>query len=95
MKPWTSHLVVHQYVHNVVVYFRGDASFGFVGQQDELDPQQRNQDERGSDRLHVQTGLGLVRHLQLGDQNPDDVQQKEQVHLQDQPKHRNTQAAAR
>lgn len=72
---------MHQYVHDVVVDFRGDPSFRLIGKQDKLDPQERNQDQGGSDRLHVEAGLGLVRHLQLGDEDPDDVQQEEQVDL--------------
>lgn len=75
------HLVMHQYVHDVVVYFRGDTPPRFVGQQHVLNPQQRHQDEGGSHCLHVETGLGLMSHLQLGDQHSHNVEQKKQVDL--------------
>lgn len=53
-----------------------------VGQQDKLDAEQRDEDEDGPHSPHVQAGLGLVRHPQLGDEDPDDVQQEEEVHLE-------------
>lgn len=76
-----THLVMHQYVHDIVVDFRGDPSFRFVGEQDILNPKKRYQDESSSHRLHVETGLSLVGHLQLGDEDSHNVQQKEQIHL--------------
>lgn len=72
---------MHQDLHDVHVALKDALVVGFVRQQHELDPQQRNEDEGGSDSAHVQAGLSLVGHPQLGDQNPDDVQQKEQVDL--------------
>lgn len=58
-----------------------DASLGFPGQKDERHPQQRDQDQGGSHCLHVGCGLSTVGLPQLGDQNPDDVEEKEKVHL--------------
>ncbi|KAG7236196.1 hypothetical protein INR49_001314, partial [Caranx melampygus] len=48
---------------------------GLVGDQDELDAQ-GDEDEGGSHGPHVEAGLGLVRHPQLGDENPNDVEQE-------------------
>lgn len=76
-----THLVMHQDVHDVVVDFRRDPSLRFVRQQDVLNSQERYQDEGGSHRLHVETGLSLMGHLQLGDEDSHNVQQKEQIHL--------------
>lgn len=51
------------------------------GEKDELNSQQRYEDEGGSHCFHVGGGLSAVGFLQLGDQNPDNVQEKEEVHL--------------
>lgn len=72
---------MHQDLHDVHVALKDARVVGFVRQQDKLDPQQRNEDEGGPDGPHVQAGLSLVGHPQLGDQNPDDVEQKEEVYL--------------
>lgn len=72
---------MHQYVHDVFVYLEGHASLRLVGQQDVLDPQERHQDERGPHGFHVETGLRLVGHLQLGDEYSHNVQQEEQIDL--------------
>lgn len=72
---------MHQDVHHVHVALKDALVVGFVRQQHKLDPQQRDEDEGGSDGTHVQTGLRLVGHPQLGDQNPDNIQQKEKVDL--------------
>lgn len=79
--PASADLVVHQDLHDVHVALEDARVVGFVRQQHELDPQQRDEDEGGSDGPHVQTGLGLVGHPQFGDQNPDDVEQKEEIYL--------------
>lgn len=50
-------------------------------QQDELGSQQRDEDECGSHCLHVDVGLSTVSLFQLGDEDPDDVEEKEEVHL--------------
>ena len=72
---------MHQYVHDVVVYFRGDASLRLVGKQDVLDSQKGHQDEGGSHGFHVEAGLRLVGHLQLGDEHSHDVEEEEQIDL--------------
>lgn len=51
------------------------------GNQDELGSQQRGEDDRGSHCLHVGVGLGEVGLFQLGDEDPYDVEQEEDVHL--------------
>lgn len=79
--PASADLVVHQDLHDIHVALEDAGVVGFVRQQDKLDPQQRNEDEGGSDGPHVQTGLGLVGHPQFGDQNPNDVEQKEEIYL--------------
>ena len=73
---------MHEDVHDVVVDLGGDPSRGLVGQQDELDAQEGDEDQGGPHRLHVQAGLCLVGHLQLGDEHPHDVEQEEEVHLE-------------
>ena len=73
---------MHEDLHDVHVDLGGPVLLGLVGEQDELDAQQGDEDERGPHRPHVQAGLGLVGHPQLGDQNPHDVQEEEQVHLE-------------
>lgn len=79
--PLITHLVVHQYMHDVVVDFRGDPPTWLVGKQDILYPQKRDQDEGGPHCLHVETGLCLVGYLQLGDENPHNVKQEKDVDL--------------
>ena len=74
-------LVMHQYVHDVVVYFGGDPSLRLVGKQNVLNSQKRHQDEGGSHGFHVETRLRLMGHLQLGDEHSHDVQEKEQIDL--------------
>ena len=76
-----TNLEMHQYVHDVVVYFRGDPSLRLVGKQDVLNSQKRHQDEGGSHGFHVETRLCLMSHLQLGDEHSHDVQEKEQIDL--------------
>lgn len=49
--------------------------------EDILDSQQRDEDERGSHCFHVGRGLSTVCLFQFGYQNPDDIQEKEKVHL--------------
>ena len=58
-----------------------DVSLWPTGEKDVLDPQQRDEDERGSHCLHVGCGLSAVGLPQLGDQHSDDVQEKEEVNL--------------
>ncbi|TNN49327.1 hypothetical protein EYF80_040502 [Liparis tanakae] len=55
---------------------------GLVGEQHKLDAQQGDEDEGGPHGPHVEAGLGLVRHPQLGDEDADDVQQEEEIHLE-------------
>ena len=73
---------MHKDVHDVVIDLGGDPSRGLVGQQDKLDAEERDEDQGGPHSLHVQTGLCLVAHLQLGDEHPHDVEQEEEVHLE-------------
>lgn len=81
---WTvcTDLVVHEDVHDVQEDLGGPVLLRLVGQQDKLDAQKRDEDEGGSHSPHVQAGLGLVRHPQLSDEDPNDVQQEEEVHLE-------------
>lgn len=51
------------------------------GEKDELDSQQWDKDERSSHCLQVGCGLRAVGLFQLGDEDPEDVQEKEKVHL--------------
>lgn len=51
------------------------------GQQDELGSQQRDEDKGGSHCLHVGVGLGTVGVFQLGDEDPYDVEEEEEVYL--------------
>lgn len=53
----------------------------YPGHEDVLDSQQRDQDERGSHRLHIGVRLNAVRLPQLGNEDSDDVQEKENVYL--------------
>lgn len=68
-------------MYKEVIDGTADASLRPLGKKDELDSQQRDQDEGGSHRLHVGCALGAVGVFQLGDQDPDDIQEKEEVHL--------------
>jgi len=83
--PLSSHvltdLVMHEDIHDVQIDLRDPVIVGFVREKDILDAEQRDEDEGGPHGPHVETGLGLVRHSQLGDENPHDVQQEEKVHL--------------
>lgn len=74
---------MHEYAHDVVVYFREDAPFRLVGNQHELNSQEGHQDEGGSHGFHVQAGFCLMSHLQLSDEHPHDVQQEKQIDLGD------------
>lgn len=76
-----AHLVVHEDVHHVVVHLLGDPALGSPGEQHKLDAKQWHQNQGGSHCFHVQVGLCLVGVFQLGDENTDDVQQEEKVHL--------------
>lgn len=72
---------MHEDVHHIVVNLLGDAALGAPREQHKLDAKERDEDQGGSHCFHVQVGLGLVRVLQLGDENTDDIQQEEKVHL--------------
>lgn len=67
------YLVVHEYVHDVLVHLPGDAVLRPPGEYDELYSEQGHQDEGGSDCLHVHVGLCSVSVPQLGHQHSDDV----------------------
>lgn len=68
---------MHEDFHDVHVDLKDPVILGLVGEQDKLDAKQRDEDEGGSHSPHVEAGLGLVRHPQLRDENPNDVQQEE------------------
>lgn len=68
-------------IYKEIIDGPADASLWPPGEKDELDSQQRDEDEGGSHCLHVGCGLSAVGLFQLGDQDPDDVQEKEKVHL--------------
>lgn len=70
---------MHEDLHDVQVDLGDPVILRLVGQQDELDAEQRDEDERGPHGPHVEVGLGLVRHPQLGDEDADDVEQEEKV----------------
>lgn len=72
---------MHEDFHDVQVDLRDPVILRLVGEQDKLDAEQRDEDEGGPHSPHVEAGLGLVRHPQLGDENPNDVQQEEKIHL--------------
>lgn len=71
---------MHQDVHDVVIDLR--VASRFIWEQDKLDTEKRDENEGGSHSPHVEAGFGLVCHSQLGDENPNDVQQEEKVHLE-------------
>lgn len=75
------YLVVAEDVYEEVIDGAADSSLWPPGKKDELDTQQGDEDQGGSHRLHVGRGLGAVGLLQLGDQDADDVQEEEEVHL--------------
>lgn len=54
---------------------------GLVRQQDVLDAQQGDEDEGGPHRPHVQAGFSLMRDAQFGDDDPNDVEKEEEIHL--------------
>lgn len=72
---------MHEYVHDVVIYFRGDPSLWLVGKQDVLNSKKRHQDEGRSYGFHVKTGFRLMGHLQLGDEDSHDVKEEKQIDL--------------
>lgn len=74
---------MHEYVHDVVVYFRGDLAVWLVGKQDKLNSQERHQDEGSPHGFHVQAGFCLMSHFQLSDQHPHDVEKEKQIDLGD------------
>lgn len=67
------HLVMYQDLHNIIVDFRCHMTMGLIWPQHKLDPQERHQYQCGPYSLHVQASLRLMGHLQLGDQNTDDI----------------------
>lgn len=75
---------MHEDFNDVQVDLRHPVLSGLVREQHILDAEQRDEDERRPHGPHVEAGLGLVRHLQLGDEDPDDVEQEEEVHLESQ-----------
>lgn len=75
------YLEVTKDVNKEIIDGPADASVWSPGENDELDSQQRDEDEGGSHCLHVGRALGAVGFFQLGDQDPDDVQEEEKVHL--------------
>lgn len=78
-----TNLVVHKDVHDVQIDLQGPGVVGLVSQQDELDTQQWNEDECGPNCPHVEAGLGLVGHSELGDEHAHNVEQEEKVYLKE------------
>lgn len=70
----STYLVVHKYVHDVLVDLPSQPVLRPPGENDKLDPEQRHQDESGSHRLHVHVGLCTVCVPQLGHQHSDNIQ---------------------
>lgn len=68
-------------IYKEVIDGPANASFRHHGEKYVLDSQQRYEDEGGSHCFHVGGGLSAMGVLELGNQNPDDVQEKEKVHL--------------
>lgn len=68
-------------MYKEIVDGTADASLRAPEQNDVLDAQQWDEDECGSHRLHVGSAFGAVGLLQLRDQDTDDVQEEEEVHL--------------
>lgn len=64
---------MHEDVHDVQIDLQHPVFMGLVGEQDKLDTEQGDEDEGGSHSSHIEAGLRLVRHSQLGDENSDDV----------------------
>lgn len=75
------YLVVAEDVHEELIDGADDASLRPTGDKDVVDSQQGDEDEGGSHCLHVGRGLGAVGLLQLSDQDADNVQEEEEVHL--------------
>ena len=70
----STYLVVHEYVHDVLVDLPGQPVLRPPGEDDELDSEQGHQDEGGSHRLHVHVGLCTVCVSQLGHQHSYNIQ---------------------
>lgn len=68
-------------MYKEIVDGTADASLRAPEQNNILDAQQRDEDECGAHRLHVGSGFSAVGLLQLRDQDTDDVQEEEEVHL--------------
>lgn len=68
-------------IYKEIIDCPANASLWPPWEKDVLDSQQRDEDEGGSHCLHVGCGLSTVGLFQLGDQDSDDVQEKEKVHL--------------
>lgn len=68
-----AYLVMHEYVHYVLVDFPSQPVLRPPGNDDKLYSQQGNQDQGGSHCLHVHVGLCPVRISQLGNQNSDNI----------------------
>lgn len=81
-----TNLVVHKDVHDVQIDLQGPGVVGLVGEQDKLDTKQRNEDECGPNCPHVEAGLSLVGHSQLGDEHAHNVEQEEKVYLKEKQK---------
>lgn len=67
---FSEYLVVHEYVHDVLIDFPSYPVFRPPWKYDKLYSKQRHQDEGGSHCLHVHVGLGAVSVSQLGHQHP-------------------------
>lgn len=68
-------------MYNEFIDGTADVSLWQTGEEDVLGSQQRDEDEGGPHCLHVGCGLSTVGNPQLGDQDPDDIHEKKDVHL--------------
>lgn len=73
-------LVMHEDVHHVVIHLLSDPALRSPWEQHKLDAEEWDKNQGGSHCFHVQVGLSLVRVLQLGYENTNDIQQEEKVH---------------
>lgn len=68
-----TYLIVHEYVHDVLVDLPSQTVLRPPGENYKLNSQQRHQNQSGSDSLHVHVGLGPVCVSQLGHQHSYDI----------------------
>lgn len=72
---------MYKNVHYIVVNLFGNMALWTPRKQYKFNAKEWHQNEGGSDSFHVEIGFRLVGDLQLGDQNPNNVQQEKEIHL--------------